>query len=259
MPLPLAAGLAIAGGAAIGGGVLKYFGDINATKASAKVAKATAKRNAGIATDTYGKIAGPEGIMTPYEAAGGAALSSIQNYANDPNNFKAEGYGGPTQFDPSSVNVMNDPGYAFRMQQGQQALDNSAAQKGALHSGAQQKALLEYGQNLGSQEYANAYKRQEDTFQGNFNRGMLTKQDLDRLTEAQRNAYLTAQGSLLNTGYGAAGQMSAAATNLGSAQMGASNMAGQAQAATAAAPWVGMSNLGGTLSSSGLDIAKMAV
>lgn len=258
MALPLAAGLAIAGGGAVLGGALKYFGDTNAAEAAAAAAAATAKRNKVIAGDTYGKIAGPDGVMTPYESAGGTAMSDIQSFVNNPENFKATQYAGPSQFS-GNVDVTQDPGYQFRLQQGQEALDNSAAQKGSLHSGAQQKALMAYGQNLASQEYQNAYKRQEDTLAGNFQRGMMTKQDFDRMTADQQTRYLNTQGSLLNTGFGAAGQIATAATNLGGAQMGASNMQGQAAAASAAAPWIGMSNLGGTLSSSGLDIAKMAV
>jgi hypothetical protein len=45
------------------------------------------------------------------------------------------------------------PGYQFRFGEGVNALDRSAAAKGRLFSGAQDKALLEYGQGLGDQTY----------------------------------------------------------------------------------------------------------
>jgi hypothetical protein len=48
------------------------------------------------------------------------------------------------------------PGYQFRMQSGVDALDKSAAASGSLLSGAQQKALTEYGQNFGTNEYQNS-------------------------------------------------------------------------------------------------------
>lgn len=52
-----------------------------------------------------------------------------------------------------------DPGYAFRLSEGQKALDRSAAARGGLISGAALKAAGRYGQEMGSQEYQNAFNR----------------------------------------------------------------------------------------------------
>jgi len=52
-----------------------------------------------------------------------------------------------------------DPGYAFRLSEGQKALERSAAARGGLLSGATGKALTRYGQEAGSQEYMNAFNR----------------------------------------------------------------------------------------------------
>ncbi len=52
-----------------------------------------------------------------------------------------------------------DPGYAFRLSEGQKALERSAAARGGLMGGATGKALLRYGQEMGSQEFANAFNR----------------------------------------------------------------------------------------------------
>ena len=52
-----------------------------------------------------------------------------------------------------------DPGYAFRLAEGQKALERSAAARGGLLSGATGKNLLRYGQEMGSQEYQNAFNR----------------------------------------------------------------------------------------------------
>jgi len=52
-----------------------------------------------------------------------------------------------------------DPGYGFRLKEGQQALDRSAAARGGLISGAALKAATRYGQDMGSQEYTNAFNR----------------------------------------------------------------------------------------------------
>lgn len=52
-----------------------------------------------------------------------------------------------------------DPGYAFRLSEGQKALDRSAAARGGLISGAALKAAGRYGQDMASQEYQNAFNR----------------------------------------------------------------------------------------------------
>lgn len=62
-------------------------------------------------------------------------------------------YSNPSSFLP------DDPGYQFRLQQGQQAIERSAASGGFLQSGKLGAALTEYGQQMGSQEYQSAFDR----------------------------------------------------------------------------------------------------
>jgi hypothetical protein len=52
-----------------------------------------------------------------------------------------------------------DPGYAFRLSEGMKALDRTAASRGGLLSGATLKGAQRYGQEMGSQEYQNAFNR----------------------------------------------------------------------------------------------------
>ena len=52
-----------------------------------------------------------------------------------------------------------DPGYAFRLSEGQKALERSAAARGGLLSGGTGKALTRFGQDYGAQEYTNAFNR----------------------------------------------------------------------------------------------------
>lgn len=54
---------------------------------------------------------------------------------------------------------MTDPGYQFRMDEGQKALDRSASARGGLLSGAALKATQRYGEGLAAQEYDNYIKR----------------------------------------------------------------------------------------------------
>ena len=55
--------------------------------------------------------------------------------------------------------LTSDPGYQFRMDQGQKAIERSAAARGGLFSGGTGKALQQYSQGLASQEYGNAFNR----------------------------------------------------------------------------------------------------
>ena len=142
----------------------------------------------------YNPNGGSYGIegRTPRPQTGGEG-GSYQMIQTDPNNPESatltwvdgqqglgqgglmSGYSG--QFDPSNqyntsmggygslstpfsqTNWQQDPGYAFRLAEGQKALERSGAAKGMTLSGAQAKALNSYGQGMASQEYGNAYNR----------------------------------------------------------------------------------------------------
>ena len=60
---------------------------------------------------------------------------------------------------PTLEQLQMDPGYAFRQQQGEQAMLNAARAGGLAGSGGALKAATRYGQEAGSQEYSNAYNR----------------------------------------------------------------------------------------------------
>jgi hypothetical protein len=60
---------------------------------------------------------------------------------------------------PTAAQLEMDPGYAFREQQGMQAVNRTAAAQAGLQSGAALKAAQRFGQDLASQEYGNAYNR----------------------------------------------------------------------------------------------------
>jgi hypothetical protein len=74
------------------------------------------------------------------------------------NQAPAADYGKYTR-DFSMKDFTTDPGYAFRVSEGMKALDRQAAARGGLISGGALKAAQRYGQDLGSQEYMNAFNR----------------------------------------------------------------------------------------------------
>lgn len=63
-----------------------------------------------------------------------------------------------------------DPGYQFRMDEGRNALEGSAAASGGLFSGATGKRLERYGEDYASGEYSNAYNRFNADRNTRFNR-----------------------------------------------------------------------------------------
>ena len=66
--------------------------------------------------------------------------------------------------------IYDDPSYTFRLQQGQDSIQSGAAAQGGLLSGATQKALAGYGQDMASQEFSNAYSRFNADQSNQYNR-----------------------------------------------------------------------------------------
>lgn len=82
-------------------------------------------------------------------------------------------------FNPGDL--ASDPGYQFRLQQGQDALNKSLAAQGLGQSGQALKAAQEYGQGFAQQEYDNAYNRwlqQNQQLAGVGSQGLGTAQAL---------------------------------------------------------------------------------
>ena len=118
-----------------------------------------------------------------------------------------------------------DPGYGFRVSEGQKALERSAANRGNLLSGGALKGITRYGQDMASNEYANAYNRYNQDNTNIFNRlaavsgigqtasqqigaqGMATGQSMAQNTlaggQARASGYV-GQTNALNQGIGGA-------------------------------------------------------
>ena len=148
-------------------------------------------------------------LQAPFREAGVRALGKLEA-ASDYTPF------GMDQFQA-------DPGYAFRLSEGQKALDRQAAARGGLISGSALKAAQRYGQEMGSQEYTNAFNRYQ----------------------TERGARLNPLQSLAGVGQTSVNQLGAAgqnyATNAGNA-MGAAaqaNASGYMGAANAIGGGVG--------------------
>lgn len=78
--------------------------------------------------------------------------------------------GGDLMRNFSASDFQTDPGYQFRMAEGQKGITNSAAARGNLLSGAALKAASTYSQNMASAEYGNAYSRYKGNQEGQYNK-----------------------------------------------------------------------------------------
>lgn len=90
-----------------------------------------------------------------------AAIGQYQPYAD----FGAGGMGTLSRLygldgQPADMSAFTaSPGYQYRLQQGQDAIESGAAARGGLYSGATAKALSNYGQQSASQEFDNYVNR----------------------------------------------------------------------------------------------------
>ena len=113
-----------------------------------------------------------------------------------------------------------DPGYGFRLSEGQKALDRQAAARGGLISGGALKAAQRYGQEMGSQEYTNAFNRYQTERQARLN----PLQSLAGMAQTS-TGQLGQAGQAMATGVGEAGAQAAQARASG--YMGGANALSQ--------------------------------
>lgn len=81
--------------------------------------------------------------------------------------FGSGGFGSGTFTAPTLEQAQNSPGYQFALQQGEKAIQNSAAARGTLLTGGTLKALENFGVGLGDNTYGEAFNRALQTHQTN--------------------------------------------------------------------------------------------
>jgi hypothetical protein len=141
-------------GGAIGGAL---GGLVDGNQAGDAASSAAGAANAGAQSDIdLRRRMYEEGVarQQPFYQAGVNAL---------PGYLSGIGQGGDLVRGFTQADYQADPGYAFRLSEGQKALDRQAAARGGLISGSALKAAQRFGQDMASQEYSNAYNRFRDT------------------------------------------------------------------------------------------------
>jgi hypothetical protein len=123
--------------------------------------------------------------QAPYREAGYSALSDITGMKP----YLTHQYGA------EDFATGMDPGYAFRLAQGQRALQAQQNQAGGLIGGNALAGMQDYTQGLASQEYQNAFNRYQ-TQRGNIYNSLASIAGLGQTSLGQTNqlAGQTAQG-----------------------------------------------------------------
>lgn len=192
-------GLVVVGGAALAGSVIAA----NASSDAAST-QADAANNASNVMLNQQNMSRKD--MQPWLDSGRGALSQLNQQMPDlTRNF-------------SMADFRADPSYQFNLQQGQQAIERSAAARGGgIGGGATTASLLDYSQGLAGQQYQNAFN--------NFN--------TNQTNRFNRLASVAGVGQQAATTLGAQGAQTAAGIGQNITSAGAANAAGMVGQANA--------------------------
>jgi len=220
----------IGGGAALIGGAMASSGaksaagtQAAASREAAELQMQSARESQALQKEMFERQIG---LQEPYRQAGLTGQNRLMELMGLGGNTGAAGYGRYSK-DFGMQDFQQDPGYAFRLSEGIKGLDRSAAARGGLISGGAMKAATQYGQEMGSQEYQNAFNRYQTnrTNQlqplGNL---MASGQSAASNQGAAAGAYGVGGGNALTAGgaAGAAGIYGAGQANA-AGQMGSAN------------------------------------
>lgn len=162
------------------------------SRAASKAAKAqqqAADQAANVQREIFQK---QTELQEPFRQAGITSQNELMRLLGIGGDQTAADYGMLTrQFGEQDLQM--DPGYGFRLREGEKALERMQAARGNLLSGGAIKAGQRFGQDLASQEYMNAFNR----------------------AQAQLGTRLGTLGSLYGAGQAAAQQVAGQAGQMG--------------------------------------------
>ena len=232
--------IAIGGSAVLGAGA-SYFGgkaQERGAERGAQAAEYAADKSAQVQWDMFTQS---REDMQPYRDVGDPALKKLAGLMGI-ETYTGEGEGRVT--DPrgtdfgsfarpfSMADYQEDPGYQFRLAEGEKAINRGAASRGDFFSGQTGKALTEYGQNIASDEYGRArdrYRQDQgdvwNRFSGLSGTGQQAAQQVGQWGQSTAGrvgqGYLTAGGQMANAYQGAGAARASAYEGIGQAGIGA--------------------------------------
>jgi hypothetical protein len=210
---------------ALGGSAISGLFGMQAGKSQANAAKYAANLQYGLGqqqlAQNQAQFQTTQQNAAPWLQAGKQGLGSLSQLLSTPGQGLltpwSQQFQPPPQFQaPTAAQAAQTPGYQFALQQGQNALQNSAAARGGLLSTGAAKTLDQYSQGLASQTYGDTYNRAMAEYQQNY---------AHALGEYQQN-YNIFQGNQTN-------QFNRLAALSGIGQTAASTLGGQSNQASA--------------------------
>lgn len=144
--------------AAVGGTIV---GGLISNKGSKSAANAQSESSKYAADLEWKQYQQTRQDQAPWREAGMTALNQLTG---------GLGAGGEFNRSFSMADYQADPGYQFRLQQGEQGIQRAATASGSRYSGATLKALNRFNSDQASQEYGNAYNRYNNDVSSRFNR-----------------------------------------------------------------------------------------
>jgi hypothetical protein len=199
----------MAGGitAAVIGGTAIVAGAYMSSQASKGAAQTQADAARYSADQQAAATAQQIAVAEPWRNKGEIALNQLSTMSQPGGELMQE-------FNPATASTM-DPGYAFRFNEGMKALNASAAARGGLISGNALRSSIGFGQDMGSQEYTNAFNRYQ----------------INRANKMDPLKFLSGQGQAAAAGQ--ASSIGAGATNTANLMTGAANATAAGQIGSA--------------------------
>jgi hypothetical protein len=220
--MAVSTGAAILGAAGVGA-VASLIGGKQSSNAAQSAAQTQADAANNATASQNAALQQQLALQQPFTTAGTTAVNQLS--------AMTQPGGAATQnFSYAPFNYQADPGYAFRMKEGMNAMNATAAARGGLISGNALKAGQIYGQEMGSQEYGNAFNRYLSNYSNAQNTFQLNRNNLlSPLQFLSGQGQAAAAGQAANVGNTAA---SNAALSTGAANAQAAGQVGSANAYT---------------------------
>jgi len=165
----MAAGYAAAGGAALGGEG-GYMGGRQANKNIGAASNLLSEYATRAATQYNAGLSNMTSTLQPYMQLGQRTMPDIEG--------RARMGVDPTLTGFNMQNYFNDPGYQFRLQQGQQGINQAAAARGNFFSPATMQALGQNQQGMAATGYEEAFNRYMSEQQGLYGQQMGNQQQM---------------------------------------------------------------------------------
>jgi hypothetical protein len=200
----------------ITGAIINAFAGDRAANTQADAATSAANTQASAnryATDIQKQMFDKQiELQEPWRQAGVNALTKM----------KGGDYSAPPTF-AFNYDQNTDPGTQFRMKEGLNAMNATAAARGGLISGNALKAGQIYGQEMGSQEYQNAFNRYLKSFDAGTSRANTLYNRAASLAGVGQTATNQLSGAASTYGANAANLASATGTAQGNAMLAGGN------------------------------------